>query len=174
MPRIVTATSTLFRFTIDIEGDPANPNTADGVVGANENIAYGFAPGVAAANGIVVGGGTTSLGRHTGIGALSLDPLSDNIEALEFNYILDDGDVTIPDTILCNGKTTTSLAPTVTDLNKICGVQVTILARASNPAQNFLNTSTYTTASGAVWTPPQDTFRRRLVVTNVQLRNAGL
>jgi type IV pilus assembly protein PilW len=176
VPRIVTATSTLFRFTMDIEGSAvaANPNTADGVVDANENIAYGFAPGVAAANGVVVGGGTASLGRHTGIGALKLEPLADNIEALEFNYILDDGDVSIPDIILCNGKTTTSLAPAATDLNKICGVQVSILARVPNPSQGFTNMSTYTTASGAVWTPPQDNFRRRLVVSNVQLRNTGL
>lgn len=162
VPGIVTATRTLFRFTMDTRTGTAS-NIADGVIGAEENIAYGFAAGVDTnGDGIVDNGGanwsgTASLGRHIGINALMLMPLADNIEALEFNYILDNG--------------TTSLAPP--DLNKIRAVQVSILARAANPAQGFVNTGTFTTASGVVWTPPADNFRRRLVVTTIQCRNMG-
>ena len=164
-PGIIEATRTRFRFTMDIRGDAANQNSGDGDVNdPGENIAFGFANGVDANNnGIVDNGGadwssTDALRRHTGSGALNLQPIADNIEALEFNYILNNG--------------TSTLAPG--NLNDIRAVQVTILARTSNPAQNFLHTGTYTTASGAVWTPPQDAFRRRLIITTIQCRNMGL
>jgi type IV pilus assembly protein PilW len=171
---IVEATSTLFRFTIDTEGKDDEPNSADGNIGPNEDIAYGFAPGVAGVNGVVVIGGTASLGRHTGINALNLQPLADNVEALEFNYILDDGTATNGSGIATATQANLAIA-TAEDRKKIRAVQVSILARAANPAQGFLNTSTYTTVSGVVWNPtPDDNFRRRLVVTNIQLRNMGL
>ena len=164
-PGVLEATRTRFRFTMDIRGNAATQNSGDGDVDdPGENIAFGFANGIDANNnGIVDNGGadwsnTASLGRHTGSGALSLMPLAGNIEALEFNYILNNG--------------VTSLAPA--NLNDIRAVQVSILARTSNPAQNFVHTGTYTTASGAEWNPPQDTFRRRLVITTIQCRNMGL
>lgn len=163
IPGILTATRTNFQFTMDVIGDPAFPNSGDGDVGdPDENIAYGFVAGVDANNdGIADNGGanwsgTGSLGRQTG-GAGGFQALADNIEALEFRYILADGTATI--------------APT--NLSQIRKVQVSLLARAANPADGFLNTSTYTTASGVVWDPPNDNFRRRLVVINIQCRNMG-
>jgi len=163
VPKILNATRTNFQFTMDIRGNAANANSADGDVDdVDENIAFGFGAGIDNDNdGIVDNGGANwsgprPLGRQTG-GAGGFQPLADNIEALEFNYILDDG--------------TTTLTPA--NLNKIRSVQVSLLARTSNPATGFLNTSTYTTASGVVWNPPDDNFRRRLVVTNIQCRNMG-
>lgn len=163
IPSILAATHTNFQFTMDIRGNAASPNNADGDVNdVDENIAFGFGAGVDNNNdGIVDNGGANwsgpgSLGRQTG-GAGGFQPLADNIEALEFNYILDDG--------------TATLAPT--NFNQIRTVQVSLLARAVNPALGFLNTSTYTTASGVVWDPPNDNFHRRLVVTNIQCRNMG-
>lgn len=163
LPKVLDATSTNFHFTLDIAGNPVNPNSADGDVNdTNENIAFGYGAGVDInSNGIVDNGGadwggTASLGRQTG-GAGGYQPIADNIEALEFNYILDDG--------------TSSLSPSNT--SKIRTVQVSVLARAPFPAEDFVNNSTYTTASGVVWDPPNDNFRRRLVITNINCRNLG-
>lgn len=166
IPGIISASRTNFQFTMDIRGNAVTANNGDGDVNdTDENIAFGLGAGIdtlpIGGNGIVDGGNadwstTSSLGRQTG-GAGGYQPLADNIEALEFNYILDDG--------------TTSLTPA--NPSQIRSVQVSILARADNPAQGFVNTATYTTASGAVWDPPNDNFRRRLVVTNIQCRNMG-
>lgn len=163
VPGIMNATRTNFHFSMDLRGDIGSVNSGDGDVNdSDENIAFGFAAAVDTNNnGIIDNGGldwsnTGSLGRQTG-GAGGLQPLADNIEALEFNYILNDG--------------TTSVAPV--NPSTIRAVQVSLLARAANPAQGYLNTNTYTTASGVVWDPPDDSFRRRLVVTNIQCRNMG-
>lgn len=81
--------------------------------------------------------------------------VAENIEQLEFRYLDEDGNVTA----------------TLADIRAI---QISILAVASNPDQNFTNTMTYTTASGAVWGPYNDNLRRRLLITTVQCRNLGL
>lgn len=164
---VINATRTNFHFTLDIAGNPVTPQSGDGDVNdADEDITFSlFNPDPLIANadannnGIVDNGGadwsgTGSLGRNNGPGP---QPLADNIEALEFNYILNNG--------------TSTLTPG--NLNRIRSVQVSILARATVPATGFVNTATYTTASGVVWNPPDDNFRRRLVVTNIQLRNLG-
>lgn len=174
-PGILQATRNLFRFTMDIRGNAINANSADGdVCDTGEYVGYGFSAGTDTNNdGIVDNGGaawsgTGSLGREIGdICTATLggyDPLADNIEAIEFNYLIDH-----------DNNMSTPLVATLTPANpdQIRAVQVSILARAANPAQGFLNTSTYTTASGVVWNPPDDNFRRRLVVTNIQLRNMG-
>ena len=155
------ATGSLLHFTADLGGDPINPNQADGDANdANEDITYGFAAANDAdGNGIADGGGAdwstpAPLGRNTGAG---FQPMAENIEAVEFFYMLDGG--------------ATSLAPA--NLNDIRAVQVSILGRAANPSQGFQHNQTYTTASGTVWTPPQDNFRRRLVIVNIQFRNMG-
>lgn len=193
VPKIEAATRTSLHFTMDVRGSAVNPNEPDGDVNdANEDIAYAMtarntitnATVVADANGdgIVDSGGanwswgnniTPALGRQIA-NAGGFQPLADNVEALEFNYIIDNGDAGVQDNVLCNGNTLTALAPTASQRNKLCGIQVSILARAANAAQGYVNTNTYTTASGVVWNPPDDNFRRRLVVTNIQCRNAGL
>jgi type IV pilus assembly protein PilW len=193
IPKIEAAFSTNLRFTMDVRGSAVSPNAPDGDVDdANEDIAYAMTARNTITNAIVVAdnngdgivdsGGANwswgnnivpSLGRQIA-NAGGFQPLADNVEALEFNYIIDDGDASVIDNVLCNGKTLPTLTPTTSQLNKICGVQVSILARAANPAQSYVNTNTYTTASGVVWNPPDDNFRRRLVVTNIQCRNTGL
>lgn len=152
-PRILTATRTLLQFTRDTNDD--------GDVGdVDENIAYQLSndpdgDGIVGAA-ATPWNGTGALGRQTG-GAGGFQPLADNIEAMEFNYILD------------NGNSTLNPA----NLQDIRSVQISLLARATNPSQDFLHAGTYTTASGAVWTPPQDRFRRRLVLATIQCRNLG-
>lgn len=163
VPKILVASRANIQFTMDTKNN-ANPrqNIPDGAIDGDEDIAYGFGPGVDNnSDGIVDNGGANwsgaaSLGRQIA-NAGGFQAIADNIEALEFNYILDDG--------------TTSLAPA--NLNRIRAVQISLLARTANPSSDFLHAGTYTTASGVIWTPPQDRFRRRLVVTTIQCRNMG-
>lgn len=156
------ATRSVFRFTSDVSGDPIDTNRADGDANdANEDVTYGFsAANDANGNGIADAGGadwstTVSLGRNTG-GVFQ--PVAENIEAVEFNYILEGGG--------------TSLAPA--NLSDIREVQVSILGRAANPSKDFRHNQTYFTAGGTEWKPPQDSYRRRLVIVNIQCRNLGL
>lgn len=126
------------------------------------------------------GDGDTDIGRTVDAGAVV--PLAENIDALEFLYLDED-----------NNQTTS-----VSDIRTI---QISILARASRPDQNFLNTLEYFPAScpqpappaaanytmvdgtgidGTAWDlnpgtanniAPNDNFRRRLLVTTITLRN---
>lgn len=126
------------------------------------------------------GDGDNDIGRT--VGAAAIVPLAENIDALEFLYLDKD-----------NNQTTS-----VSDIRTI---QISILARASRPDQNFLNTMEYFPAScpqpappaaashtlldgtgidGTAWDlnpttanniAPNDNFRRRLLVTTVTLRN---
>lgn len=164
---ILQARSTFFQFTRDYRSGtaPNVKNRADGdIVSPDEIIAFGLAAGADTnSDGIVDNGrinwsGTSRIGRQSGAGG-GLQPLADNIEALEFQYILKNG--------------TQTLSPAAADLRNIRMVQLSILARTSIPDQAFAHAARYTTASGTVWTPPADNFRRRLAVVNIQLRNMG-
>jgi len=156
---ILTATETEFAFTADISShSPSHPNEGDGKVDGNdETIAYRFERAAGQATGVL----------RRSLKSGGFQPLADNIEKLEFNYILDDNEA---------GTT----APTAKDLSrgKIRAVQISVLARAENPSSTpgFQHAGTFTTGSGKVWGAagdpvPQDGHRRRLVVTTIQLRN---
>ncbi len=94
---------------------------------------------------------------------LSHQPLAENIEKLEFQYLDETGSVTI--------------VP-----GNIRAVRVSMLARASRPDPKFTNTKVYTPASGTAWDlngaaagkAANDHFRRRLLITTIQCRNMGL
>jgi type IV pilus assembly protein PilW len=95
------------------------------------------------------------LGRRT---PTNTQAVAENIDAVEFYYIMADG--------------TKTLTPvTLTDIRS---VQVSILARASRIDPSFTNSATYTTVSNATWGPYNDNFRRRLLVTTIHCRNMGL
>jgi type IV pilus assembly protein PilW len=153
---ITTALAGQISFTQDTNGDG---DTAD----SGEIIDIGFSPAAgkdADRNGIpdtVVAGvpEPLSLGRQTG-GAGNYQPMAENIQAIEFQYLDEDGNVTAT-------------------LANIRSIQISILAVAGRPDQNFTNTMTYTAASGAIWGPyNNDHLRRRLLITTVQCRNLGL
>ena len=99
------------------------------------------------------GDGDNDLGRQAG--AAVVGAVAENIDALEFNYLDSSGVVTAT-------------------LADIISVQISILARAGNPDRKFNNAQTYTTASGAVWGPFNDNFRRRFEIVTVKCRNMGL
>jgi len=174
---IKIATSTEFQFTRDIGCERYNtcednfkPYEANGEIdssGVEEIITYAL-NGDSDDNGIVGAAGadwsgTSSIGRETNTYTLptSLEPLADNIEALEFSYLLKDDDTPV-------------LNPSSTQLSDIRAVRVSLLARGATPAQDYTHTGSYTTGSGATWTPPNDHYRRRMVIATIQCRNMGL
>ncbi|MGA1825046.1 MAG: PilW family protein [bacterium] len=83
---------------------------------------------------------------------------AENIENLEFNYILSDGNSTT--------------APA--DCEQIRLVQITMLARTRSDKTDFVDTKTYTRASGGTWGPYNDNFKRWLLTTTVKCRNMAL
>jgi type IV pilus assembly protein PilW len=86
----------------------------------------------------------------------------ENLEAIEYFYTLENGN--------------TTLAPTASDLSldQIRTIQLSLLVRSSYPAKTSPYTGTYQSASGAVWGPFGDNFRRLLLRTTIQCRNIGL
>lgn len=96
--------------------------------------------------------------------ATGAQPVAENIEAIEFNYVLDSG--------------TTTRAPTAAQLTEIRAVQISILARSAFADPEFNSNVVYTPTSGTSFTlgaaPPKGNFRRRLLIQTVKLRNMGL
>lgn len=159
---ITTVSAGQFGFALDSNGDG---DTAD----SGEIIDFGFS--AAAGNDVdrngipdTVSNGVPDaldLGRQTG-GAGGYQPIAENIQAIEFRYLDKDGNVTAT-------------------ADNVRSIQISILARAGRSDQNFTNTATYTPASGTVWdlntgigTSPDDNFRRRMLISTVQLRNIGM
>ncbi|MDK9709492.1 MAG: prepilin-type N-terminal cleavage/methylation domain-containing protein [Desulforhopalus sp.] len=92
------------------------------------------------------------LGRQVG-GAGGYQAIAENIERIEFLYFN------------INGQQTN-------DLGAITSVGISILARSGRPDPDFTNAgTTFTAASGDVWGPYNDNFRRRLLVTRLECRN---
>ncbi len=111
--------------------------------------------------------GVRKLGRRDNTGAApAFQAVAEGFDALEFRYL--------------------DAANAVTAIPAdIRSIQISILARANRPDTSFTNTMIYTPASGnAAWdingtvagtgNPPNDNFRRRLLITSIQCRNLGL
>ncbi len=139
---ITVANPSDITFTLVADGD-ANDNNGDGTVDeAGELKTIQYRLYDA------YGDGDNDLGRQVG----ALAAVAENIEALEFVYLDSAGAVTAT-------------------LANISSIQISILARAGNPDRKFNNIQTYTTASGAVWGPFNDNFRRRFEIVTVKCRN---
>lgn len=99
----------------------------------------------------------------------SHQPIAENIEAIQFQYRdIDDNLLAVP-------------VATPSDIHT---VTISILARASWQDTKFTNNTVYTPAPGVAWdlngvaagtaNPPNDSYRRRLLISSVQCRNMGL
>lgn len=147
-PGIHTATATTLGFSMDLDQD--GKCSSD-----NENITYSLYTG---------GDGVQKLGRKN---PLANQAVAENVEHIEFWYTLD------------NGTQTTS--PTTLQMNQIRRVTLSMLVRVGQADPNYVNTTVYAPASGADWAvngaavgdAPNDSFRRRLVITNFSCRNMG-
>ena len=164
-----TANSITFSYLADADGVDNDNDGATDEAGELNTITYSlYVPYVAEGNTV------TAIGRAVN-GAVM--PLAENIQALEFVYL--DGE----------GNTTATLADIAT-------VQISVLARADRPDPKFVNTFNYFPASCPQPAPPavpddtcvagtawdfdgavnnrnafNDNFRRRLLITTIQLRN---
>lgn len=165
-----TATSITFSQVADTDGVDNNLNGFTDEAGELNTITYSlYVPYVAEGNTV------SAIGRVAN--GLPVQPLAENIQALEFVY-LDAGGI-----------------PTAT-LADIATIQVSILARADRADPNFVNTLSYFPASCPQPAPPalpddtlvpaawnfdgvignnsnafNDNFRRRLLIATIQLRN---
>lgn len=165
---ITNANAGRFEFTQDIT-DNGGTGVSDGDTDdANESISFGFS--VADDNdndGIPDGGGVLSFGRQTNGGGYQ--PIADNIQAVEFYYILDDGTKILP---------TAGTPMTSAQMAQIRTVQISILARTRQRDREYIDGLTYLPASnadeGTTWGPYRDNYRRRLLTTTVNCRNLGL
>lgn len=139
-------------FSQDLNGD-------GDVNDPNEKIAYGFSdtddPDF---DGVIAVSDVAPLGRNVGGG---FQPIAENISAIEFRYVLEDG----------TRKTTITSYEAEHQLN---AVEITILARARQEDRRFTNSQTYQRPSGLTWGPYNDHYRRLLLTTTVQIRNLGI
>ncbi len=98
----------------------------------------------------------------------NLQPVADDIVAVEFLYTLTDN--------TDNGSydPPKKLTPSASEYKDITAVTISLLARSPYEDRNFTNSLIYQTASGQNWGPFDDGFRRRLLISTVQLRNMAL
>lgn len=164
-------TATQLFFTADLNEDGGAPATADPDgplgLGRNETFSYSLFDCDNALDFNGDGAFTTDndcLNRHVGTARIA-----DNVEGLEFRYLLTDG-------------VTPIATPTTTaQFAQIAFVEVSLLIRANRPDPDFVNTARYTAASGTDFdlngsvagngNPANDHFRRRLHISRVRLRN---
>lgn len=147
---ISTANATQLAYTQDLD-----ENGSIGGAGTNESIAYGFLPADDAGNDGIADTLTAAFRRNTGGG---LQPIAENIHAINFYYTLDDG--------------TSVAAPT--DPSKIAAVKISMLAVSEQRDPKYTDTRTYATGDPTVtWGPFNDNYRRRLLTSTVNFRNRG-
>ncbi len=152
----------VFAFAADLDGNGVLGSVAS-PAGESEYLAFD----------LYTSGGVPTLGRASSSTApISISnpspgqwqatghqPVVDHIERLEFAYVLDDGRVVAD-------------ASASGEEEKIRAVRVSILARARFADGNFRSSETFRTALGTLWTGiPGDGYRRRLAITEIDLRN---
>lgn len=147
---IETANSTSVVFTYVADDDGLDNDNADGDndtdTGADET---GELQTITFDLYDAYGDGDNDIGRQVG-GVKRV--IAENIEELEFRYLDSDGAV-------------------VTEPDDIKTVKISLLARVGRPDHNFSNSKTYTCASGDVWGPYNDGYRRRFQIVTIYLRN---
>jgi len=183
--RIITADVGELTFSIDrrsVAGTAALHTPNGDCCDPNEQIRYyltnddagGGGDGV---NNNIAGGVECHLGRETGSGLIAalgcgggtngLQPLGRHVDALNFVYLDDTGNVLGPVPLDANQR------------NNIRIIEVTIVARAGAESRGFLyeytDTNAYENLQGDVILPAQnDNFRRLQLSTAIVCRNIGL
>ncbi|GAB4342355.1 MAG: hypothetical protein Kow0089_17340 [Desulfobulbaceae bacterium] len=156
------SSSTRFLFTADLCDDGGNPNAATPCAaggpyaGETFDETYQYELFTPAAD-IADDDDTTALRRTN-----TPNPIAENIEFIEFYYILNDGSGTL-------GPLNAAQLPLVRS------VRVTLVGRADEPDYKYTNTQTYPRGSGAGdYDPPDDNYRRRSLIRTIELRNMGI
>ncbi len=151
------ARAAAFRYARDEDGD--------GVIQNNEYVRYALTNDD---NGDGIADGMPChLGRETGIAPNNsgLEPVADNVDALEFLYHLADG-------------TVTSNPANTADIRSI---EISLLVKTKETIRGYRDTARYFPASnpnhdsgGAVWGPFNDSHQRKVLITEIKCRNLGL
>jgi type IV pilus assembly protein PilW len=146
----------------------------DGVIQTNEYIRYALTSD--GSNGINDSGRDglrnslpCNLGRETGIPPANsgLEPVADNVDAVEFSYHLADGTITA-----------SPASP-----SEIRTVDVSLLVRTGDQIKGYTDRATYFPASNPghetgvgkkVWGPFNDPYQRQLLITQIKCRNIGV
>ena len=137
--RIITAQAQTLRFTEDINGD-GDTNDSD------EDITYSLYDSS--------GDGDNDLGRA--VGGSTRQPIAENIDALDFQYLDASGSVTAT-------------------VASIRSVQITVVARADRADPEYRDTDSYTNLQGdTILAAQNDGFRRRRLACEIKCRNLGL
>lgn len=166
LSEIVDTNATQISFTADLDDDGEIDETAEDVNGDGnkdiseiEQISYRLH-------------GTDLQRYSTTTGVVEWQTIAENIQQMEFNYIMADG----------------SSATVPLSLSNIRCVQVSVLARAGHGDRDYTNSQFYcpasnpydaatqdcTNAAGTKWGPYNDNLRRRLLIITVKCRNMGL
>lgn len=207
---IEEATATTFEFSTDIGGKPSHPHDADGKLGdcasakgcEGERVRYWFRkhhPNCKEKgspykksdprypSGVLCRKSMTESGKWGNLA--DVDPVADNIEHLEFSYVLANNKIIGPNPDGSGGVVPRS------QLANIRAVQISMLARAENSGEGHRHAGVFKTAHGNEWRDdlhadppddlhypddypnrwvPQDGHRRKLVITTVQMRNMAM
>ena len=148
-----------FRFARDTDGD--------GFIQNGEFVRYALtndADGDGRAD-----GAPCHLGRETGIAPSNsgLEPVADNIDAMELLYHLADGTIT-----------TNPASP-----EDIRSIEISLLVRTDETIRGYSDTTAYFPASNpahdtsgvrTVWGPFNDSRQRKLLITEIKCRNLGV
>ncbi len=129
---IVTADNDSLQFTYDDDGD--------GAIGGGETLTYN----------LYLSSGVTAI-RRTATGS----SLAENIDALDFVYLNQNGVVT-------------------TTLSQIRSVEVSLVARTNRGDPGYLNNKVYQNQQGTPIYTAGDNYRRKLLTVQVKCRNLGL
>ena len=144
----------------DLDGDGVIDDE-DGKIQNDEYIRYALTND-ANRDGIA-DGAPCHLGRQIGING-ALDPVADNVDAMEFVYHLADGTVT----------------RSPANPEDIRSIEISLLVRTDETIRGYIDTATYFPASHytsgveTVWGPFNDSRQRKLLITEVKCRNLGV
>jgi type IV pilus assembly protein PilW len=142
---IMTAGSSAVSFSF-VSDDDAYDNDGDGDVdepGELKSVRYALYDSG--------GDGDTDLGRKVGAGTNK--PVAENIDALDFTYLREDG------------------SPT-TNVSEVRSIQITLVAKSDRVDPRYVDTAVYKNQQGTpVLGPKNDSFRRRSLTAQVCCRN---
>ena len=162
---IVSATGSLLVISKDITNNAGTGDDGDGDADdPNERVLYRILQADDANDdGIADAGAGVFARAPADVAGAPTGPfldLSENIVAVEFNYILKNG--------------TETRTPTAAQLAEIENIQISMLARSDRSDPDFAGGERFEPGSGkTVWGPFNDRFRHRLLITTVQCRNLG-
>ena len=150
--RIIKAERTLIKFTEDVRGNGSGSDPDGNTDDPNENITYSLKGKNLVKN--------TGGGNHV---------VAQNIDAIDFVYLDGSSPPHVLNDPLIDGDVPAD------KINQIRSLEITIVARTSNPLLPYKNSIAYHNRQGTTILPPQnDHVTRRCLTTRIKCRNLGI